>query len=273
MKSHYNKINLPNHKNPKPKAQENLYKARKAVGKEGFCKKKRSLTKKLDVPVFGPPHVKEDDGYIYINGTGMHVIVWKAHYGIIPQGWHVHHIDKNRKNNNIENLVAIPAEFHRAIHRGGKLPKRPALMRVYYKYFDKYLTLQRQRDQLVKELVKLDAQLVKVGANITLASPRTSDEHIERMKQVNRDKLGSYYGHANTKYPKLKPVEFIPRVVVPETVSNVRDLGYDPLEEEIETPIYFNRAPISLSDEALEEFDRIRGLINEVKLMALSTTP
>ena len=41
---------------------------------------------------------------------------YKKHYGEIPNDWDVHHIDFNRKNNQIENLVAIPIELHKKIH-------------------------------------------------------------------------------------------------------------------------------------------------------------
>lgn len=36
--------------------------------------------------------------------------------GGIPRGYEVHHLDNCRKNNKIENLVAIPKEIHRAYH-------------------------------------------------------------------------------------------------------------------------------------------------------------
>lgn len=34
----------------------------------------------------------------------------------IPKGWDVHHLDFNRKNNNISNLVALPKELHSKYH-------------------------------------------------------------------------------------------------------------------------------------------------------------
>ena len=42
--------------------------------------------------------------------------VYKNHYGEIPNGMHIHHVDKNPKNNNIENLICLTAEEHFAIH-------------------------------------------------------------------------------------------------------------------------------------------------------------
>jgi hypothetical protein len=34
----------------------------------------------------------------------------------IPQGFHVHHLDFDRSNNDIDNLVAIPAKLHGQYH-------------------------------------------------------------------------------------------------------------------------------------------------------------
>lgn len=35
----------------------------------------------------------------------------------IPKGWHIHHIDLDRNNNEINNLVAIPKKLHEEFHR------------------------------------------------------------------------------------------------------------------------------------------------------------
>lgn len=35
----------------------------------------------------------------------------------VPEGFEIHHIDFNRKNNNIRNLVALPKYLHNEYHR------------------------------------------------------------------------------------------------------------------------------------------------------------
>jgi hypothetical protein len=47
--------------------------------------------------------------------------VWSDHHGPIPKDetgrpYDIHHIDGNRKNNSIENLIAVPIRTHYAIH-------------------------------------------------------------------------------------------------------------------------------------------------------------
>ena len=58
------------------------------------------------------------DGYLYDTATRrfIHRIVSTRYDGIIPRGWHVHHCDYNKTNNNIDNLVQIPEKLHQEIH-------------------------------------------------------------------------------------------------------------------------------------------------------------
>jgi hypothetical protein len=56
--------------------------------------------------------------------------LYESHFGEIPKGYHIHHIDGNPYNNDISNLKAVSAEEHAIIHNqdfvkyamvGGKL--------------------------------------------------------------------------------------------------------------------------------------------------------
>ena len=42
----------------------------------------------------------------------LHRAVYSKEYGNIPHGWHVHHKDDDRANNEIDNLVAMPMRDH-----------------------------------------------------------------------------------------------------------------------------------------------------------------
>lgn len=42
--------------------------------------------------------------------------IYEEHYGKIPKGHHIHHIDFNPLNNSIENLIALTPEDHAKIH-------------------------------------------------------------------------------------------------------------------------------------------------------------
>lgn len=42
--------------------------------------------------------------------------IYEDHYGPIPKGYHVHHIDGNHENNDPENLMAVTPEEHARLH-------------------------------------------------------------------------------------------------------------------------------------------------------------
>lgn len=46
----------------------------------------------------------------------LHVYVWEREHGTIPKGYHVHHIDHNKANNEPDNLALLTASQHRQIH-------------------------------------------------------------------------------------------------------------------------------------------------------------
>ena len=46
----------------------------------------------------------------------VHRLVYIYHYGRIPEGYHIDHIDHDRTNNRIENLRAIPARENLSKH-------------------------------------------------------------------------------------------------------------------------------------------------------------
>jgi hypothetical protein len=79
-----------------------------------------------------------DEGKSRVPGKGERVrrtlprVVWSSEYGNIPHGWQVHHKDRDRSHNDIENLLAMAPLDHRAEHaemyrelgqRVGKLPR------------------------------------------------------------------------------------------------------------------------------------------------------
>lgn len=65
--------------------------------------------------------------YFQKNGARLHRVVWEYHYGTIPKGYHVHHKDENRANNNIENLELLEAHQHQRHH--GSIEKNKEIYR------------------------------------------------------------------------------------------------------------------------------------------------
>lgn len=46
----------------------------------------------------------------------LHVYVWEKHNGPIPKGYHIHHIDHNTNNNEIDNLQLMTMSEHLSLH-------------------------------------------------------------------------------------------------------------------------------------------------------------
>ena len=72
---------------------------------------------------------KSTQGYVMLRKTtkgkriqiGEHVQIWKDIKGEIPKGYHIHHINENRMDNRIDNLICIDVQTHKRIHSGWKL--------------------------------------------------------------------------------------------------------------------------------------------------------
>ena len=62
--------------------------------------------------------------YFQHKGKRLHRTVWEFHNGEIPKGYHIHHKDADRKNNQIENLELVTAKNHLSGHM--KEPERVA---------------------------------------------------------------------------------------------------------------------------------------------------
>lgn len=72
----------------------------------------------------------EKTGY-YLNSTirkRMHRYVWEFYHGEIPDGYQVHHKDKDRSNSDISNLELIPTSTHAKLHSDEKAHTRHAEM-------------------------------------------------------------------------------------------------------------------------------------------------
>lgn len=94
----------------------------------------------MDDPVAGPPAWFEFNGHryhrnarakYYYDPTGnlLHRAVWAATHGHIPDGHEVHHLNTNRDDNRLSNLVLLTEEEHQEHHaamvRLPELPSRP----------------------------------------------------------------------------------------------------------------------------------------------------
>ena len=69
--------------------------------------------------------------------------LYEEHHDLkIPKDWDIHHIDADRENNKINNLIMLPSKLHQALHNHiGLLPKNQLkLLRRWYKKKGIYYT-------------------------------------------------------------------------------------------------------------------------------------
>lgn len=50
--------------------------------------------------------------YFQHKGKRLHRAVWEYHHGEVPDGYHVHHIDEDRSNNDPANLLLVKGTEH-----------------------------------------------------------------------------------------------------------------------------------------------------------------
>ena len=72
----------------------------------------------------GKKFTRDDKTGYYLCSTGdennvrkrMHVYVWEYFNGPISKGYHIHHIDGDKSNNDIQNLQMLSATEHERLH-------------------------------------------------------------------------------------------------------------------------------------------------------------
>lgn len=82
--------------------------------------KLRTLVKSNEYQIFnGKKYTKRNNGY-YALTTGkrnlMHRDVWEYYNGIIPDKCDIHHIDEDKKNNDISNLECLSKSEHTKLY-------------------------------------------------------------------------------------------------------------------------------------------------------------
>ena len=67
-----------------------------------------------------------EKGYRYAKGhvngelKYLHRYVWECNFGVIPEGYDIHHIDFDKRNNDITNLQMLPEREHQLLHQAMK---------------------------------------------------------------------------------------------------------------------------------------------------------
>jgi hypothetical protein len=114
---------------------------------------------------FGYPLIKNGQHYQL-----EHRVVFEQSEKLI-NGWEIHHCDKNKLNNSIDNLVQIPRDLHKLIHKyfptKKTLPKKQKIIEVYLKEFLENSTLTITNDRVHRISSRRTIRKTKLRKNTT----------------------------------------------------------------------------------------------------------
>ena len=117
-------------------------------------------------------------GYLYRGRQALHRVVWEYHNGAIPDGYHVHHVDEDKTNNDIGNLKIISAGDHVNIHRANNEKARLEAFRNSKKAKSAARTNIRKAIAASAELPRSDKQQASAakGRAAAWVLPRTEQQ-------------------------------------------------------------------------------------------------
>lgn len=114
------------------------------------------------------------EGYsIEPDGRFTHRVVYEKVYGKIPKTWHVHHIDENKFNNDINNLIAIPKKLHEAVHRVMRAKKIQLTKKNIEDMLKSYIRLDRNRGLSIKINITLSYSQIKETESMPVSAEET----------------------------------------------------------------------------------------------------
>lgn len=84
-----------------------------------------TTAQKSGVEFLGEQYYRKPSGYFRtVEGVYLHRAVWQYHLGPVPKGMEVHHLNEDKSDNRLENLVVLAPGIHHAWHKMGCRPRR-----------------------------------------------------------------------------------------------------------------------------------------------------
>lgn len=124
----------------------------------------RRLVREVEEMKENQPKLILCKGYYQVATTRKmwHREVYRKHWGKIPKGWVVHHIDCSPLNNDPENLIALPAGLHTDLHRRmrerNEILGRKEILELLEQIKRKDELIQRRLKKVRKEIKKLRSE-------------------------------------------------------------------------------------------------------------------
>ena len=100
-------------------------------------------------------------GCVMVKGNYTYYKVWEKYCGKKPRGFDLHHIDGNRSNNAIENLLLLPRKLHNDYHNIKNNIKHleidceiRSILDIGNKYYEYIFNLHEQLHSVLRECNK-----------------------------------------------------------------------------------------------------------------------
>lgn len=102
----------------------------------------------------------------------LHRHVYENAFGRLPDGWHVHHLDCDPRNNQLSNLMALPSAVHNRLHKLMREADEVFDRDFIQSFLDDYLRLraplQVEYDLAAETVSKLELELLEEKRNLAL---------------------------------------------------------------------------------------------------------
>jgi predicted nucleic acid-binding Zn-ribbon protein len=104
----------------------------------------------------------DKDGYKCSNDGRIHRILYYHYHPDTDKKWHIHHIDHNKLNNDITNLIALPEKVHNKVHRQSKKLGRYLTRQECNDYLIQFQQVEKKIKELKQEMKNMELKLKKL---------------------------------------------------------------------------------------------------------------
>ena len=102
-----------------------------------------------------------ENGYKICPEGKLHRVIYYHYNPDAPKDWHVHHIDCNKLNNTLDNLIALPPAVHYKVHREIKRTGRIITKPEFQAYIDQCVLV-------LDKMKTITAQIKQISKTIKL---------------------------------------------------------------------------------------------------------
>jgi len=133
------------------------------------------------------PGIYLENGYEHDvdNRQPLHRLIYEEAHGEIPHGHDIHHINGKKRDNSLDNLIALPSGYHMSLHRRHpmhKLPNRDAIVDDL-----------REWQKLFARFQEVKAELAKLRDALGFEQPKKREKGNSRCYPRGKKRKGGSY--------------------------------------------------------------------------------